>query len=65
MDREIRCYLCDTYLGVIRDGKLHKQIRFTCYSCSDDYIPEPVHNRRSAEDDASVEKLMRMFGMTK
>ena len=64
-DREISCHICSKFLGVIRDAKLHKQIRFTCYECSDDYVPEPVHGRRSQEDDAAVDKLMRMFGMTK
>jgi len=65
MDREINCHICGVYLGCIRDAKLHKQIRFTCYSCSDDYVPEPVHGKRSVEDDEAVEKLMRMFGMQK
>jgi hypothetical protein len=65
MDREIRCYCCNTYLGVIRDGKLHKKIRFSCWECYDDCFPEPTKSQSSAEDDQVVENLMRMFNIKK
>jgi hypothetical protein len=62
MARIARCHICDAYLGVIRDAKLHKQIRFTCWGCSDDYVPErpPLSKEGSAVDD-----LRKIFGMFK
>lgn len=65
MDREINCHICSKFLGVIRDAKLHKMIRFVCFECSDDYVSEPIKSRSSVQDDQVVENLMRMFGMNK
>ena len=32
-DIQCRCNICDKYLGVIRDGKLHKKIVYLCSDC--------------------------------
>ena len=64
-ERNIECHICGTYLGCIRDAKLHKMIRFTCFSCSDDYEPErPLPKGGSAESSA-VDDLRKIFGMFK
>ena len=41
MDREIRCYECDIYLGCIRDAKLKKNIYFVCYECASNKQSKP------------------------
>jgi len=32
-DIQCRCNICNKYLGVIRDGKLHKKIVYLCSDC--------------------------------
>ena len=47
-DRDIHCYVCNKYVGVIRDAKLMKGLKFVCPSCSevddikDDYYSSKV-----------------------
>lgn len=31
--KEIYCTGCDKHLGIIRDAKLHKDIKFLCKNC--------------------------------
>ena len=32
-ERKIYCAGCDTYLGIIRDAKLRKDVKFLCENC--------------------------------
>jgi hypothetical protein len=43
-DRDIHCHKCQTYLGVIRDAKLRKDIVHVCGPCSQPPRPGPTPN---------------------
>lgn len=63
-DREIYCYECDTYLGVIRDAKLKRGMVFLCADCG--MVPEDTttyNMNQPGSRDAAVEQLMNIFGM--
>jgi hypothetical protein len=64
-DREINCHICGIYLGCIRDAKLHKKIRFTCYECSDDFVPERSLPKGGSAESSVVNEFKKIFGMFK
>lgn len=65
-ERVIECYLCGSYQGVIRDGKLHKKLRFVCGDCSDDFVEEPAPNSKAYDAGSKgLDDLMKIFGMDK
>ena len=33
MDKRIECYKCGKFLGIIRDGLLHKDLYYICGNC--------------------------------
>jgi len=54
--KEIRCCVCQKYLGVIRDAKLHKDIDFICKECKNKYI-----NTTDSKDEYFLKELNKIL----
>jgi protein-arginine kinase activator protein McsA len=55
-DKDIHCYKCSKYLGVIRDAKLHKDMYYICGSCA------RPKSKRSEEYNEVPDFLKDIFG---
>lgn len=70
--KKIYCAGCNTYLGIIRDAKLRKNIKFLCKNCETrrmalemqkmgQRVEPPINNPRKAESSSVTDLFGGVF----